>query len=82
MRRAALVPLIAALPPLRGLAALLAEPQVTIAKDVVRVYAKAYDAIATRFVISVWVSTAQRAAANPERARACGKYGALARAAD
>lgn len=51
-------------------AALLAEPQVTIAKDVARVYAKAYDAIAPRFVISVWVSTAQWAAENPERARA------------
>jgi NitT/TauT family transport system substrate-binding protein len=51
-------------------AALIAEPQVTIAKDVARVLANAYDAIAPRFVISVWVSTAAWASANPDRARA------------
>ena len=50
-------------------AALVAEPQVTMAKDSANVLAKAYDAIAPRFVISVWVTTAAWASANPDLAR-------------
>lgn len=52
-------------------AALVAEPQVTIARQAgsARIFSKAYDAIAPRFVISVWVSTAAWAAANPQLAR-------------
>lgn len=51
-------------------AALIAEPQATAAKKAARVFAAVYDAIAPRFLITVWFSTAAWASANPQQARA------------
>lgn len=50
-------------------AALLAEPQATLAKKVARVFAPVYDAIGTRFLITAWFSTAAWVTANPDLAR-------------
>lgn len=50
-------------------AALLAEPQATLAKQVARVFAPVYDAIGTRFLITAWFSTAAWVSANPDLAR-------------
>jgi NitT/TauT family transport system substrate-binding protein len=50
-------------------AALVAEPQATMAREGARVFADAYDAIGEHFVISIWVATASWVTANAELAR-------------
>lgn len=50
-------------------AALIAEPQATTAKKVARVFAAPYDAIAPRFLLTAWFSTASWVAANADLAR-------------
>jgi NitT/TauT family transport system substrate-binding protein len=50
-------------------AALIAEPQATTAKKEARVFASVYDAIAPRFLITAWFSTAAWVSANPDLAR-------------
>jgi NitT/TauT family transport system substrate-binding protein len=50
-------------------AALLAEPNLTAAKQDARIFANVYDAVAPHFVISIWVSTQQWVSANPDVAR-------------